>query len=113
MSLRKLKYEEKKLLKKVDFLQWKTDQVCSFYLALSFIYKRFIDCFIELGLGLNCIGLYCIGIGLGLDWNALEWDWIEMYWNGIGVGIVLGLYWDCIGIGLDWIGMHWNALEWD
>lgn len=26
MSLRKLKYHEKKLLKKVDFLQWKSDQ---------------------------------------------------------------------------------------
>ena len=27
MSLRKLKYHEQKLLKKVDFLQWKSDQV--------------------------------------------------------------------------------------
>jgi len=27
MSLRKLKHHEQKLLKKVDFLQWKSDQV--------------------------------------------------------------------------------------
>jgi len=37
MSLRKLKYHEKKLLKKVDFLQWKSDDT----LRMTKILRRY------------------------------------------------------------------------